>query len=154
VLTSRRSKSDAPAKTYRSRARPVLLATLDVPVDPEASRFGVDSAVEAGAALLVVNAVATAFVPVTLVGLDYVVREDVEDSLRRPCALAQSLGVEVERLRVRSPRPVEALLQVISEREPGLIVFGPDRSRVSRRRYRKAASALSERAPCLVWIAS
>ena len=95
---------------------------------------------------------ATAFVPVTLAGLDYVVREDVEDSLRRPCALARSLGVEVERLRVRSPRPVDALLQVIGEREPGLIVFGPDRSRVSQRRYRKAARTLSERAPCLVWI--
>jgi hypothetical protein len=153
VLTRRRSRSEAPPAAAPSRARPVLLATLDVPVDPEAARLGVDSAVESGAALLVINAVETAFVPVTLAGLDYVVRDDVEESLREPCALAVSLGVEVERLRVRSPRPVEALLEVIGERRPGLVVFGPDRSRVSRRRYRKAALALSERAPCLVWIA-
>ena len=154
MSTRGRAKVDAPATSRPSRARPVLLATLDVPFDPEAARLGVDSAVEAGAALLVVNAVETAFVPVTLAGLDYVAREDVEDSLRRPCALARSLGVEVERLRVRSPRPVEALLEVIGEREPGLVVFGPDRSRVSRRRYRKAVRALGERAPCLVWIAT
>jgi nucleotide-binding universal stress UspA family protein len=154
VPTRRGAEVEAPSAAVQSGARPVLLATLDVPFDPEATRFGVDAAVEAGAALLVVNVVETAFVSVTPAGLYYVVREDVEDSLRRPCALALSLGVEVERLRVRSPRPVEALLEVVGEREPGLIVFGPDRTCVSRRRYRKAARALSERAPCLLWIAT
>jgi nucleotide-binding universal stress UspA family protein len=150
----RRAEVHAPSAVARSGARPVLLATLDVPFDPEATRVGVDAAVEAGAPLLVVNAVETAFVSVTPAGLYYVAREDVEDSLRRPCVLAVSLGVQVERLRVRSPRPVEALRAVVGEREPGLIVFGPDRACVSRRRYRKAARALSERAPCLVWIAT
>jgi hypothetical protein len=52
---------------------------------------------------------------------------------------------------VRSPRPVEALLELVAEREPGLLVFGPDRTRLSRRRYQKAVRAVRERAPCLVW---
>ena len=130
-----------------------MLATLDVSIDPEASRFAVDSAVEAGAALLVVNAVETAFRPVTLVGWDYVAREDVEESLRQPCALASSLGVAVERLRVRSPRPVDALLEVVAEREPGLLVFGPDPALLSKRAYRRAERTVRERSPCLVWTA-
>ncbi len=153
MLASRRRTTDTPPAAGPSRARPVMLVTLGVPVDPEASRFGVDSAVEAGAALVVVNAVETAFVPVTLAGLDYVEREDVEESLRRPCALAVSLGVSVERLRLRSPRPLVALLELVSEREPGVLVFGPDRALISRRLYRKAAKTLGEHSPCLVWLA-
>ncbi len=153
MLTHRHRRSDLPATAESTRARPVMLVTLDVPFDPSASSFAVDSAVEAGAALLVVNVVETAFVPVTLAGWDYVVRDEIEDSLRRPAALASSLGVEVERLRVRSPRPVRALIELAAERQPGLLVFGPDRARLPRRLYRKAARVLCEGLPCLVWTA-
>lgn len=131
----------------------MLLATFDVPFDLQAAELGVDAAAEAGAALHVVNVVAVQFVPVTLAGWDYVERPDVEESLRRPTELAASLGVKVERLRVRSPHPVAALLQVASERRVGLIVFGPDRSHLSRWRYRRAAKAIRERATTLVWTA-
>lgn len=134
-------------------ARPVLLATFDVPFDAAAAEFGVDAAAEAGAALHVVNVVAVQFVPVTLAGWDYVERPDVEESLRRPTELAARLGVHVERLRVRSPHPVAALLQVSSERGVGLIVFGPDRTQLSRWRYRRAVKAIRERATTLVWTA-
>ena len=133
--------------------RPVLLATLGVPFDPAACELAVDSAVEAGQPLLVVVLAQLAPLPLSvLLGYDQVDSPEDEEAFRAPAARAASLGVAVERLRVRSPRPVDALLQVIGEREPGLVVFGPDRSRVSRRRYRKAARALTERAPCLVWI--
>lgn len=135
-------------------ARPVLLATFDVPFDAEAAELGVDAAAEAGAALHVVNVVAEQFMPITLVGWDYVERPDVEESLRRPSELAASLGVEVERLRVRSPHPVGALLQVASERGVGLIVFGPDRARLARWRYRRAVKAIRARATTLVWTAA
>ena len=135
--------------------RPVLLATLGVPFDPAACELAVDSAVEAGQPLLVVVLAQLAPLPLSvLLGYDQVDSPEDEDAFRAPAARAASLGVAVERLRVRSPRPVEALLQVIGEREPGLVVFGPDRSRVSARRFRKAARALTERAPCLVWLAS
>jgi hypothetical protein len=57
-------------------------------------------------------------------------------------------------VRVRSPRPIEALLELVAERDPGLLVFGPDRTRLTTRRYRKAVKAVRERAACLVWTAS
>jgi hypothetical protein len=76
-----------------------------------------------------------------------------EQAFRAPALLAHSLGVSVERLRVRSPRPVDALLQLAAERAPGVLVFGPDRDRIKRRRYRRAAKAIRERAACLVWLA-
>jgi universal stress protein family protein len=148
---------DAPAwaEARASRARPVLLATLGVPLDPEASVYAVDVAVEAGEPLIVANVVELAPLAMS-VNMRYDQLEDeprVADALRFPAELAQSLGVAVERVRVRSPRPIEALLEFAGEREPGLLVFGPDRSKLRPRRYRKAAKAVRERAPCLVWLA-
>jgi hypothetical protein len=67
--------------------------------------------------------------------------------------LARALGVEIERLRVLSAHPLDALVELVAEREPSLLVFGPDRARLSRRRYRKATRAVREATSCLVWIA-
>ena len=153
-MPSRRPTAPPPrVELAPAPARPVLLATFDVPFDADAAELGVDAAAEAGSALHVVNVVAVQFMPITLVGWDYVERPDVEESLRRPTELAASLGVRVERLRVRSPHPVAALLQVVTERDAGLLVFGPDRSRLSRRRYRRAVKTIRERATTLVWTA-
>jgi nucleotide-binding universal stress UspA family protein len=134
--------------------RPVLLATLAVPFDPAASAFAVDAAVEAGQPLVVVNVV-----DLPPLGMSVAMRydqlpdaEEDADALRAPAELAHSLGIQVERLRVRSPRPVTALVELAVERAPGLLVFGPDRSRLRRRVYRKAVKAVRDRAPCLVWL--
>jgi hypothetical protein len=48
---------------------------------------------------------------------------------------------------------VDALIQLVDERRPGLLVFGPDRKRMRKRLYRKAAKAVADRASCLVWLA-
>ena len=136
------------------RGRPVLLATLGVPFESRAAAFAVDSAVESGQPLLVVNAVELPPLGMS-VAMHYDQLPDTpedEETLRAPAELAGALGVEVERLRVRSPRPLAALLEVAAERGPGLLVFGPDRSRIGRRAYRKAAKAVRERAGCLVWL--
>ena len=135
--------------------RPILLATLGVPFDPEASAFAVDAAVEAGQPLIVANFVE--LLPLAMsfqLGYDDLpdAPED-EQALRAPAQLARSLGVRAEQLRVKSPRPVAALLQVVAERRPSLLVFGPDRSRLGRRLYRKAARSVREHVTCLVWLA-
>ena len=133
----------------------MLLATLRVAFDPEACAVAVDSAVESGQPLLVVVLVELPPLPLSVIlGYDQIASDDEERAFAAPAALAASLGVEVERLRVRSPRPVTALLELVAEREPALVVFGPDRGQLSQRAYRKAAKALSARAPCLVWLAS
>jgi hypothetical protein len=139
----------------RDAGRPVLLATLGVPFDPAASAFAVDAALEAGEPLIVANVVQLPPLGMSVaMGYDQLPdRPEEAEALRAPAELAHSLGAEVERLRVKSPRPIEALLQLVSERTPGLLVFGPDRSRIRGRAYRKAASALRQRAACLVWLA-
>jgi Universal stress protein family len=151
VQTLRRRHTHEDVAALGSRDRPVLLATLDVPYAEEAIAFAVDSAVENGQPLVLVNAAEVLPTAYSLLGYGYVEREDLQDALRRPVELARSLAVEVERLRVCSPHPVDALLEVVAEREPAVLVFGPDRNRLSRRRYRKAERAVRERAACLVW---
>lgn len=137
-----------------SAARPVLLATLGAPFDPAAAALAVDAAVEAGQALIVANVVEFAPLPLSLMlGHDQIDSDADLEALLAPARLASSLGVRVERLRIRTPRPVEALLELVAEREPGLLVFGPDRARLGRRRYRRALAAIRERVTCLVWTA-
>jgi hypothetical protein len=139
----------------RGAGRPVLLATLGVPFGDEAVAVAVDAAVESGEALIVANI--TRLEPLTLsliMGYDALEEftPDVAESVRRPASLASDFGLRVERLRVRSPRPVRALLQLVGKRRPGLVVFGSDRRRLSRRVYRKAVAALGRDIGCLVWL--
>jgi nucleotide-binding universal stress UspA family protein len=135
--------------------RPVVLATLGVPFEPEAAAFAVDAAVENGQPLVLVNVVELILTPqAVLFGSSWEL-DDEQDAraLAEPALLAASLGVDVERLRVCSPHPVDALVETVGERDAGLLVFGPDRSRLRARRYRKAAKAIRDRVSCLVWLA-
>ena len=101
------------------------------------------------------NAAEVPLGPISLaMGYEYLGTDEVEDALREPAALAKGLAVEVERLRLCSPRPIEALLELVAERRPGLLVVGPDRTRMRKRTYAKAAKKISARAACLVWLAS
>ena len=87
-------------------------------------------------------------------GYEYVGTDEVEEALRAPAELARSLAVDVRRLRVCSPHPVDALLEVVAEHDPGLLVVGADPTRVRRRRYSKAVNRIRDAAPCLVWLPS
>jgi nucleotide-binding universal stress UspA family protein len=128
-----------------------MLATLDVPFEEEAARLAVDSAVESGQRLIVVSVEELLLAPMDIL-MGWGPQPEAPAYLA-PAELAASLGVPAERLRVKSPHPLSALLELVAEREPGLLVFGPDRSRLKPRRYRKAARAVRERACCLVWLA-
>src|SRR5215467_2506679 len=152
MLTLRRRSSLDTARVVRSAGRPVLLATLDVPFSEEATEFAIDAAVESGKPLILVNAAEVLPTAYSLLGYGYVEREELQDALRKPAELAHSLAVRVERLRVCSPHPVDALLEVVAERDPAVLVFGPDPKHLSGRRYRKAERAVRERTSCLVWV--
>jgi nucleotide-binding universal stress UspA family protein len=132
-------------------ARPIMLATLDVAFSDEATAFAVDAAVESGQPLIVVNVAEILPTHWSLVGYGYVEREDLQQELLKPAQLARSLAVQVERLRVCSPHPLDALLEVVAERDPGLLVFGPDRTHFRRRKHERVARRLRERTTCLVW---
>ena len=140
-----------------TRARPVLLATLQVRVDPSAERMAIDSAVEAGVPLVLVNLIRLPPYATTLilVGPEHTTlpHEEDLDAVRATARRAAKLGVKTELLRVRTTRPVKALPEVASERDAGLIVFGPHLGRVGRMRFRRAARRIRSEASCLVWIA-
>jgi nucleotide-binding universal stress UspA family protein len=152
MLGLRRAPPAMALSPPRSSARPVMLATLDVPFDPAASSLAVDTAVESGQRLLVVNVSAVPVLPISMrLGYEYIETDDLREALRAPAELASSLGVPVELLRVSSPRPVGALLQVVGERLPGLLVVGPDRTRIGKRRLARIETRIRRDAPCLVW---
>jgi nucleotide-binding universal stress UspA family protein len=151
-----RSTAVPPASPAHAAGHPVLLATLDVPFDGSASAVAVDAAVESGQALIVVNVVEIRPLPLSLVmGYDDLgYTEEMERSLREPAELAHSFGLRVERLKVKTLHPVQALLDLATERDTGLLVFGPDRARLGRIRFRRAVRALRDRATCLIWLPS
>jgi nucleotide-binding universal stress UspA family protein len=132
-----------------------MLATLDVPFDAAAVRFALDSAVELGQRLVVANFVERPPLPLSvMLGYeDLPAPPELERSLAEPARLASSLGVQVTRLRVLSLHPVPALLQVVAEQDAGLLVFGPDRRRLSRLRYWRAARAIRTSVTTLTWLA-
>ena len=140
-----------------TRVRPVVLATLSVRVDPSAERMAIDSALEAGAPLILVNLLKLRNYPVTiaLLGAEATTLPHEEDleAVRATASRAAQLGIKTELLRVTSKRPIAALLEVLHERDAGLLVFGPDLGLTSRRRFRSAARRVRQQADCLVWVA-
>ncbi len=150
-----RQRPQAPAPPRGSPGRPILLATLDVPFDHEAVVFAVDAAAEMGERLIVANVVERPPLPLsTMLGYeDLPYPPEMAQSLAEPVRLARSLGVEVIRLRVKSFHPIPALLEVAAEQDPGLLVFGPDRRRIARLRYWRAARAIRSTVTTLVWLA-
>jgi nucleotide-binding universal stress UspA family protein len=137
--------------------RPVVLATMSVRVDPSAERMAIDSALEAGAPLILVNLLPLRNYPTTiaLVGATATTlpHEEDLDAVRATASRAAQLGIKTELLRITSRRPVVALLEILRERDAGLLVFGPDLRRTSRWRFRSVARRVRERASCLVWVA-
>jgi hypothetical protein len=140
-----------------TRARPVVLATLAVRVHPSAERMAIDSAIEAGVPLLVVNLIPLPPYPRTLmlVGPEATTlpHEEDLDELRATAHRAADLGVKTELLRVRTRHAVKALLEILHERDAGLLVFGPHLGRVAQLRFRRTASRVRREADCLVWVA-
>jgi Universal stress protein family len=132
-----------------------MLATLDVPFDTDAVAFALDSAVELGQRLVVANFVERPPLPLSaMLGYDDLPPvPEMAQSLDEAVGLACSLGVEVTRLRVRSMHPIPAMVEVVAEQDAGLLVFGPDRRRISRLRYRLAARAIRSSVTALIWLA-
>jgi nucleotide-binding universal stress UspA family protein len=141
----------------RTRARPVVLATLSVRVDPSAERMALDSALEAGVPLVIANILRLRPYPTTFGLLGYqgmtLPHEEDLDAVRATAQRAAELGVKTELLRVTTRRPVAALLEIARERDAGLLVFGPDLRRTGRLRFRRIARKLRRQADCLIWVA-
>jgi nucleotide-binding universal stress UspA family protein len=137
-----------------SDPRPVVLATLAVPFEPEAFRIALQAAMDSGVTLIVVDAVELPFWPQSIATrhADLELDED-RARIKELVSHAAGLGVEVEHLRVRSPRPAEAVIEIATERRAGLLVFGPDPSRFKPRFFSRVVKRIRKRVSCLLWVA-
>jgi nucleotide-binding universal stress UspA family protein len=137
-----------------SERRPVVLATLAVPFEPEAFRVALQAAMESGVTLIVVDAVELPFWPQSIATRHADTELDADRArIKELVSQAAGLGVEVEHLRVRSPRPAEAVVQIATERRAGLLVFGPDPTRFKPRFFSRVVKRIRKRVSCLLWVA-
>jgi len=136
--------------------RPVVLATLSVRVDPVAERVAIEAALETRARLLLANMIWLPPHPTTLIlAREYATlpHEEDLDEVRATADRAAAAGIPTELLRISSRRPLAALIELVGERGPGLVVLGPDPRRSPRWWRALAARRIRARADCLVWIA-
>jgi nucleotide-binding universal stress UspA family protein len=132
----------------------VVLATLAVPFDGDAARVAFQAALEGEVRLIVIDSVERPLWLQSIVTGHADLEEDEDrDQIWRTVRQAADLGLEVEHFHVRSPRPVDALLEVVGEHEAGLLVFGPDRSRFRPRRFARVVRRIRTRTSCLLWVA-
>ena len=148
-----RDRTAAPAQAPERDARPVVLATLSVRIDPAAEEMAISSALEAGVPLIVANLLELPPYPATMMLVGPGGATLPHEEVRATAARAAALGIRTELLRVSTRHPVRALLEIVAERDAGLLVFGPDLARTRRRRFRAAVRRVRRDAPCLVWVA-
>jgi nucleotide-binding universal stress UspA family protein len=145
-----------PVAPGADRSRPVVLATLSVRVDPVAERMAIDAALETRARLIVANMLWLPPHPTTLMlAREHATlpHEEDLDEVRATAARAAARGVPTELLRISSRRPLAALIELLCERQAGLVVLGPDPRRSPRWWRALAARRIRRQAECLVWIA-
>jgi hypothetical protein len=135
--------------------RPVVLATLSASVDPGAERVAIDSALESGAVLIVANLILLPPYPATIMlAREYATLPHEEElaAVRATAERAAALGIPTELLRISSLRPLRAMIELVHDRNAGLLVLGPDPRRAPRWWRALAARRVRREAACLVWI--
>jgi len=118
--------------------------------------MAIDSALDAGAALIVANLIMLPPYPTTIMlAREYVTLPHEEDleAVRATAARAAALGIPTELLRISSPRPLRAMVELVRDRHAGLLVLGPDPRRTPRWLRALAARRVRRETGCLVWIA-
>ncbi|MGH3261355.1 MAG: universal stress protein [Trebonia sp.] len=153
IPTPHRPRDAQPSEVAPAAGRaPVVLATLSVRVDPEAERMAIESALEVDARLIVANMLMLPHLPTTLaIAREYATlpHEEDLDEVRATARRAAERGLETELLRISSRRPLQSLIELVEERQAGLLVLGPDPRRTPR--WWRALAV--RRVRCLVWIA-
>jgi hypothetical protein len=154
-----RTRGNAPRRRRR-HGGPVVLATFaSAPFEPHAVRVAVQAAADMSSALAVCDVVEVKPGRRGARGVTDAVAPAQAAALAAIAELARDLGVPMEPVHVSGLRPVGALLALVAERRPALLVLGTDPAalrrfrRPTRRQYRRFMRALAEQAPCLLWTA-
>ena len=107
------------------------------------------AALESHSQLVVIDAVERPFWPLAAsLGHADLESKDDRERIRELAGHAAAIGLDVEHVRVRSPRPVEALIEIAGERNAGLLVFGPDPARLRPRFFSRVVKRIRKRASC------
>ena len=151
MSTAIRDRAPAvPAAPERTERRPVMLVSFDVSFDEELTRSAIEAALEAGSELLICLAVtlptANANAAARRTLGNPVVREEMQ-GIRDD---ARAAGAKAKIVLYSSPRPVQALFGVTESHGIGLLVFGPDRRRYGRLRFRWHLRRIKRNTSCLV----
>jgi len=138
----------------RRHGGPVVLVTFDhARFEADAARFAVEAAADMRSTLYIVDVVRTER------HADRGVPAAQAAALRAVDEHAVDLGVDIEHLPVVSPRPADALLEVVEDRRPALVVLATDQTvlrrfrRPRRRWHRRFIRVLAAQTSCLLWIA-
>lgn len=150
-LTIERPGADRSVDAAAQNVRPVMLLTLNVPFDPTATSFALETAAETGAELYVCDGVPINTSNPAAAGSRTFGTPETQADARAVALDAVSRGIKVTQLVFHHPRPITAALEVTREERVGLLVFGPDRRRLGRGFFRRANRRLRREAPCFVW---
>jgi nucleotide-binding universal stress UspA family protein len=152
VTRATRDRPAPPAAPPVARdVRPVMLLTLNVPLDERAVEFALDTAADTGAELYICDAIPLEYR--NYVG--HVARQYSEQLNRKHldavAKRAQERSVRTTQLVFHNPKPVKAALEVVQTERVGLLVFGADREQLGKWSFRRAVRRIREEATCLVW---
>ena len=157
AVRDRQADISLPEAPVARARRPVILGTLALRPDPTAEQMAINSCLDSGSPLVIVNSVQLPPYPTTMMvgGLGAMVlpHEDDREAVAQCADRIASLGIDVETVGLFTPRPVRALLDFAGRRSPGLLIFGPLLSEIGRLRMRLAERRIRRDATCLVWVA-
>ena len=148
-----RPETAAPLADNATGVRPVMLLTFDVPFDRDAVAFAVETAAETGAELYVCDGIPVPTGNPAVAASRSFGTSETRRASEQVAHEARERGIRATQLIFHHPRPVHAALEVTRDEHVGLLVFGSDRKRLGRWRFRSIAKRLRKSAPCLVWIA-
>lgn len=131
--------------------KPVMLVTLDISFDEVAVETAIAAALEANSKLLICLAISLPIGSGNAAARRTMGNPVVREEITQLVADARAVGASAQFLMYNSPRPISATIDVAKSREVGLLVFGPNRKRYGRLRFRLHARTLRRKAGCLVW---
>ena len=151
MTTAVRDRAPAvPAAPERTERRPVMLVSFDISFDDALAQSAIEAALEAGSELLICLAVTLPTANANASARRTMGNPVVREQMQRICDAARDAGAEAKTVLYNSPRPMHALFGVADSHGIGLIVFGPDRRRYGRLRFRWHLRRIKRNAPCLV----
>jgi len=151
MSTAVRDRAPAvPAAPEQTERRPVMLVSLDISFDEELARSAIEAAIEAGSELLICLAVTLPTANANAAARRTMGNPVVREEMQRIRDRARDAGAKARTVVYSSPRPVQALFGVAQSHGIGLLVFGPDRHRYGRLRFRWHLRRIKRNTTCLV----